>query len=93
MLKVLKSVHGDRDPSVGGGVATPYVEYRAAENARWEDAPTRFVLQQSSKDAIFFQAMLPGMTTVGSMPDTHVTNIVIKKWKTQCRVQAVILFE
>jgi hypothetical protein len=93
MLKILKAVHDVRDPKVGTGIATPYVEYRAAENARWRNSPTRFVLQPANKGVIFFQAMLPGMTTVSSLPDTHITNIVIKKWKAQCGVQAAILFE
>ena len=93
MLKVLKAVHGVRDPKVGNGIVAPYVEYKAAENARWGDSPTRFVLQPAKKGTISFQGILPGMTTVGSFPDTHITDIVIKKWKARCRVQATILFE
>jgi hypothetical protein len=106
MLKVLMTVPGVSGPRQGitvgipgqvlpapGRIPRPYVEYRAAEMARWT-TPTRFIFESASKNEVYFQAMLPGMVTnPRSMPDTHITDIIIKKWKAQCGVQADILFE
>jgi hypothetical protein len=105
MLKVLKTVPGVSDPKQGvivgipgqvlpapGRVPRPYVEYRAAEDARWT-TPTRFIFEYSNKSVIYFQAVLPGMVRVGTTPDTHVTDIVTKRWQARCGVQAAVLFE
>ena len=106
MLKVLKTVPGVSNPRQGitvgipgqvqpapGRIPRPYVEYRAAEEARWT-TPTRFIFESASRNEIYFQTMLPGMvSTPSSMPDTHITDVVTKKWKEQCGVQADILLE
>lgn len=105
MLNVLKTVTGVSDPRRGitvgipgqvlpppGRVPRPYVEYRADEEARWT-TPTRFIYESSNKSAIFFQTVLPGMVSAGTTPDTHVTDIVIKRWKARCGVQTSVLFE
>jgi len=106
MLKVLKTVPGVSNPRQGitvgipgqvlpapGRIPRPYVEYEAAEMAHWT-APTRFIFESASKNEIYFQTMLPGMvSSPTSMPDTHITDVVTKKWKAQCGVQAGILFE
>lgn len=94
MLKILKSTPGVREPRVGetttNGATRPYIEYRAAEGARWEE-PTRFTLQQSGGSQFWFVALLPGLVTPGSGLDTHITDIVVKKWKARCDVDAVVV--
>lgn len=94
MLSVLKTVPGVSDARLGettdDGVALPYVEYRAAEKARWA-APTRFTLFPASKNQIVFQEILPGLVTPGTMPDTHVTDVIVKEWKALCHVDADVI--
>jgi hypothetical protein len=106
MLRVLAAVPGVSDPKAGiaakdpglfppvnGGIPRMYVEYRAAEGASWT-APTRFLLQRVGKDHVYFTALLPGQVPSSSaLPDTHVTNVVVKKWESQCGVYANVLFE
>jgi len=90
MLKVLMSVPGVSDAhlaiSVDGGSEYPFLEYRATEQTQWLE-PTRFTLQKGNSGQIWFQAMLPG---IGRL-DTHVTDDVVKKWREQCGVVAVVL--
>jgi len=90
MLKVLKTVPGVSDAhlgiSVDGGSEYPFLEYRATEQTHWLE-PTRFTLQKGNSGQIWFQAMLPG---IGRL-DTHVTDDVVKKWREQCGVVAVVL--
>ena len=105
MLKALKTVPGVSDAKQGvtvgipgqvlpapGRVPRPYVEYWAAEDARWT-TPTRLIFEYSNKGAIYFQAVLPGIVSVGKTPDTHVTDIATRKWQAQCDVKAIVLFE
>lgn len=93
MLKVLKGTPGVSEPRLGettiNGAARPFIEYRAVEGARWKE-PTRFTLQQSGGGQFRFVALLPGLVTPGSALDTHITDTVVKKWKAQCGVEAVV---
>ncbi|OOG43581.1 hypothetical protein B0E51_01980 [Rhodanobacter sp. C05] len=96
MLRVLKVMPGVSQAVLGeaksNGATRPFIEYRAAEGARWKQ-PTRFTLQQSSGSHFSFMAVLPGLVTPGSDVDAHVTNAVVKKWETQCGAEANVLFE
>jgi len=89
MLKVLKATPGVSEPRLGSttsrGVTYVFIEYRAAEASSWKE-PTRFVLQPSGANDIWFLGLLPGMMPV----DLHVTEVIVKKWKTQCGVEAVV---
>ena len=78
--------------AMNNGTDHPFIEYRAAEGARWEQ-PTRFNLQQSSDARFSFMAILPGAAASGSNVDAHITNAIVKKWETQCGVEANVLFE
>ncbi len=92
MLKVLKGVPGVSEPRLGsaasGGWTYPFLEYRATEDSRWEQ-PTRFDLQKSDDGRMLFIAMLPGMGRI----DTHITRVVMQKWRARCGVEAAVLFE
>jgi hypothetical protein len=96
MLRVLKVMPGVSESSLGKttshGVVNTFIEYRAAEGSRWEP-PTRFVLQQSSKQSsngsFFFYTVLPGI----GPKDTHVTDAVRHNWKAECGVYAGVMFE
>lgn len=91
MLQVLRVVPGVSEPHLGsassGGWTHPFLEYRADEESHWEQ-PTRFDAQQSNNGAVYFRAVLPGVGRI----DTHVTNLVVQKWKEQCGVEAVVVF-
>ena len=90
MLKVLETVPGVSEPRLGkatnGDVAHPFLEYRAAEGSRWVQ-PTRFTFQESSEGHGYFMATLPGIGPI----DTHVTDIIVKKWETTCGARALVL--
>jgi hypothetical protein len=92
MLKALKAVPGVSQPRLGnatsGGWTHPFLEYRATEDSHWQQ-PTRFDLEKSDEGRILFVAMLPGMGRI----DSHVTDVVVQKWKEQCGVDVVVLFE
>jgi hypothetical protein len=92
MLKVLKTVPGVSEPRLGNATSSgwthPFLEYRAAEDSHWEQ-PTRFDAQKSDDGRFWFMSMLPGMGTI----DTHVTDVVVLKWKAQCTVEAAVLLE
>ena len=96
MFQVLKVVPGVSDANVGtftyAGATWPYLEYRAAERSRWEQ-PTRFAVHQAPDGkmrypdgGIVFMGMLPGAMPI----DLHVTDVVVQKWKTQCKVDVVV---
>jgi hypothetical protein len=92
MFKVLKAAPGISEARLGkstsAGLARPFLEYRAAEASRWKQ-PTRFTLEQSRDGHSYFMAMLPGIGPI----DTHVTNVVVQKWKVYCGVEATVLME
>ena len=92
MLKVLKATPGVSEPrlesATSGGWTYPLLEYRAIEDSHWEQ-PTRFDLQKSDDGRMFFVAMLPGIGRI----DTHVTRVVVQKWRARCSVEAAVLFE
>lgn len=94
MLKALKTIPGVSQEVLGEakshGTTRPFIEYRAEEETRWEQ-PTRFTLQPSNGSRFWFMAMLPGLVAPGSDLDLHITNVVVKKWKTQCGVEADVL--
>ncbi len=93
MLKVLKTVPGVSEPRLGNassaGSTRPFLEYRATEASRWKQ-PTRFALQRSPDGQVYFMAVLPGNVIPS---DTHVTNVVVQRWKAQCGADATVLME
>jgi hypothetical protein len=106
MLNVLKTTPGVTEEKLGmsnlgtmtdeHGWIHPYLEYRASEKARWT-RPTRFDLvkpQDAIRGPYDFESMFPGVFSVEEKgPDTHVTDVVVRKWKAQCGVHVSILFE
>jgi hypothetical protein len=90
MFKVLKTVPGVSEPrldnATGDGWTHPFLEYRAAEGSQWVE-PTRFDAQKNAAGGFSFVGILPG---VGPL-DTHVTNVVVEQWKTQCGVEAMVI--
>ena len=91
MFKVLRTVPGVSKPLLGnatsGGWTHPFLEYRAAEGSHWEQ-PTRFDVQKSRDGRFLFMATLPGIGTIY----THVTDVVVQKWKERCSAEAVVVF-
>jgi hypothetical protein len=96
MLKVLKAVPGVTDPKLGtfsfAGSTWPYLEYRAAEGSSWVQ-PTRFAVHQAPDGnmrypdgGVVFMGMLPGAMPI----DLHVTDVVVEKWRAQCKVDVVV---
>jgi hypothetical protein len=90
MLKILKTVPGVSEPrldnATSGGWTHPFLEYRAAEESQWVQ-PTRFDAQKAADGSFSFVGILPGTGRL----DTHVTNIVVEQWKTQCGVEATVI--
>jgi hypothetical protein len=72
------------------GWTHPYLEYRAAEESRWVQ-PTHFEAKKGNGGAYLFMAILPGVVAPESHPDIHVTDSVVRKWKTQCKIDAVVV--
>ena len=93
MLEVLKTVPGVSEPKLGyvtrEGWTHPFLEYRAAERTSWVQ-PTRFEARRSAR-GMWFQAVLPGVVSPGLGLDIHVTDAVMKKWKTQCHIDAIVI--
>jgi len=97
MLRVLRNTSGVSQAKLGistsQGWTHPYLEYRADEDASWEQ-PTRFNVDKPEDPAssrYVFVAVLPGVFDRGSGPDTHVTKNVAQRWKAQCGVDALII--
>ena len=80
MLEVLKTVPGVSEPRLGtdtsNGWLHSFLEYRASEGSQWIQ-PTRFDAKKSDDGHYYFQTLLPGLGKI----DTHVTEMVIQKWK------------
>jgi hypothetical protein len=91
MYQVLKTMPGVSEPKLGyvtsEGWTHPYLEYEAAE-----DSPSvqhlRFEAKKTDNGKYWFLVMVSG---VGA-PDIHVTEAVMQQWKTQCSVEANVLF-
>lgn len=96
MYKVLKTAPGVSEPKVGyvtsDGWTHPFIEYRAAEHDSWLE-PTRFDVRRSGHHKYYFLAILPGIVPPGGHLDFHVTDAVTQKWRTECKVDAVVLLE
>jgi hypothetical protein len=91
MYKVLRKTPGITEAKLGyvtrNGWTTPFLEYRADEGAS-RDIPIRFDAMKSDNGGYWFLAYRSGL---GGLPDLHVTDAVMKIWKTQCRVDANVL--
>jgi hypothetical protein len=91
MLKVLKATPEVSESKLGvtttDGWSHPFLEYRAAEALSDAD-PIRFDAKRSDRGGYWFLAVKSGL----GAPEGHVTDSVIKKWKTQCSVDANVLF-
>jgi hypothetical protein len=89
MYKVLLKVPGISEAKLGyvtrNGWTTPFLEYRAEEKSSWV-GPTHFEAQKV-RDTYVFEGLLPG---VGDL-DTHVTEVVVKRWSKQCQVVAMVV--
>jgi hypothetical protein len=102
MLVVLNETPGITEGKLGistfKGQPFPYVEYRAAEGASWEQ-PTRFDLHaphDPNRGPFSFWGLVPGICPAlpgENCPDIHVTQDVVKGWKSRCGVAAVVLME
>jgi hypothetical protein len=98
MLEVLKSMPGVSEPKLGsdtgnvrsGGRNSPFLEYRAAEGAS-SDVPIRFyaIYVQGNLSDYWFIAARSG---AGRLPDLHITEGVLQRWKTQCHADATVEF-
>jgi hypothetical protein len=92
MFAVLTSLPGVKEARLGtiqrDGVSLPFLEYRAEERSKWVQ-PTRFVVDGSPGEYMFFQAMLPGAAPI----DSHVTHAILKAWKRKCGVLATVLYQ
>jgi hypothetical protein len=91
MFEVLKAMHEVSEPRLGvttsEGWAHPFLEYRAAEALSKFD-PIRFDAKKADRGGFWFLAVKSGL----GAPEFHVTDVVIKKWKVQCGVEASVLF-
>ena len=98
MLKALKTLPGIQNPRLGiatsNGWTHPFLEYQPSEKARWIQ-PTRFdALKPADVEhgPYSFQAIVPGLMPAGQQRlDLHVTERVVREWKEQCGVRALIL--
>ena len=91
MFEVLKTMPEVREPKLGvttsDGWTHPFLEYRAAE-ALSEVYPIRFNAKKTDGGGYWFLAVKSGL----GVPEFHVTDVVIKKWKAQCSADANVLF-
>jgi hypothetical protein len=93
MFEVLKTVPGVSEPKLGyvtsEGWAHPFLEYRSAEG----NDVHRMRFEAQKGDKYWFLAMMSGRIDprIGDI-DIHVTHAVMQKWKTQCNVEANVLF-
>lgn len=97
MLRVLKAEPGVAHPrletAMEGGRLHVALEYDPSEQARWIQ-PTCFYSQSPGDPfpgptgTYTFVAVLPGL----GPPDFHVTKSLVAKWRTQCDVNAIMLF-
>ncbi len=94
MYKVLKTMPGVSEPKIGyvtrEGWTHPFLEYRAEETNRWVQ-PTHFEAR-ADNEKYWFEALVPGIIDprVGHI-DIHVTDAVVERWKTQCRVEVIVI--
>ena len=98
MLKVLQSESGVDHARLGISTSDDwahiFLKYEASEKTRWQQ-PTRFDALKPADPGhgpYTFQAVLPGLVGPEGF-DLHVTDSLIKKWKDQCGVTAIILME
>ena len=90
MFSVLKAVPGVSE--VAQGVETnegwphTFLEYRATEGSS-SLQPIRFHAQKSDRGGYWFLAVRSGFDV-----DLHVTDVVMKKWKSECSVDSNVLF-
>lgn len=91
MFKVLKAIPEVSEPKLGvttsDGWSHPFLEYRAAE-ALSGSAPIRFDAQRTNRGGYWFLAVKSGL----GAPEFHVTDAIMKKWKTRCGADANVLF-
>jgi hypothetical protein len=68
-----------------------YVEYRAEEGARWT-TPTRIDTEVAPHRPYYFSGILPGVCAINDKkcPDTHVTNVAIKRLESHCHAQIMM---
>jgi hypothetical protein len=91
MFEVLKAMPEVSEPKLGSttseGWTHPFLEYRAAE-ALSKFNPIRFDAKKADRGGFWFLAVKSGL----GAPEFHVTDVVIKKWKVQCSIDASVLF-
>ena len=91
ILTVLKMTPGVSEPRLGSdnshGWDHPFLEYRATEGLRGSHR-VRFDAQKSTEGHYWFLAYLSGWGN----PEIHVTELIIRGWKTQCGVSANVIF-
>lgn len=88
MLQVLKTTPGVSAPQIGtGNNGSMCVEYRPDEKAVW-DGPTAFCTDPKDAGPPYqFMGDFPGIvSSAEEVPDMHVSEVVMKKWKDQCGV-------
>ena len=91
MYQALRTIPGVSEPKLGyvtsDGWTHPYLEYLAAEDSASVRHP-RFEAEKSDNGNYRFLAVLSGL----GGPNIHISAAVMQKWKTQCSVEANILF-
>jgi hypothetical protein len=91
MYQVLKTMPGVSEPKLGyvtsEGWTHPYLEYEAAEDSPPLQHP-RFEAKKTDNGKYWFLIMASGF----GAPHIHVTEAVMQQWKTQCSVEANVLF-
>ena len=91
MLEVLKATPGVIEPALGTatikGATLPFLEYRADEALTSLNA-IRFQAKRDDGGGYFFIALASGF----GVPETHVTDAVLDKWKTRCHAEVILWF-
>ena len=90
MFTVLKAVPGVSEVAQGvettEGWTHTFLEYRATERSS-SLRPIRFHAMRSDRGGYWFLAVRSGFDV-----DLHVTDIVMKKWKSECGVDTNVMF-
>ena len=95
MYEVLKTAPGVSEPKLGyvtsEGWPHPFLEYRSGEGN--DVHRMRFEARRGDHDKYWFLAMMSGRVDprIGHI-DIHITDAVMQKWKTQCNVEANVIF-
>ena len=78
----------------------PYLEYRSASDKQGYRQFVRFapISPCSSEDRVkgcvpYFDTVMSGLMPAGRAPEDWGASAIIDRWKSQCRVDAAILFE